>query len=84
LIQAVFSDGLTHVSMFIESFDARRHRKEIEIQFGATHSLARRRGEHWITVMGEVPVATLRRFAAALEAVPLSPARARAPVDSGP
>ncbi len=70
LVQAVFSDGLTHVSMFIESFDARRHRKEIQTQFGATHSLTRRNGEHWITVMGDVPATTLRRFADALERRP--------------
>jgi sigma-E factor negative regulatory protein RseB len=40
VLQAVYSDGLTHVSLFIEPFDAARHRKDLQAQFGATHSLA--------------------------------------------
>ncbi len=68
--QAVYSDGLTHVSLFIEPFDAARHRKELQAQFGATHSFAARRGEHWITVMGDVPPATLKQFFEALERRP--------------
>lgn len=68
--QAVYSDGLTHVSLFIEPFEASRHRKELQAQFGATHSLAARRGDHWITVMGDVPPATLKQFFEALERRP--------------
>lgn len=68
--QAVFSDGLTHVSVFIEPFDAQRHRQEILAKFGATHSLTGRRGDHWITAMGDVPAATLKRFIEALERRP--------------
>jgi sigma-E factor negative regulatory protein RseB len=68
--QAVYSDGLTHVSLFIEPFDALRHRKELQAQFGATHSMAARRGEHWITVMGDVPPATIKQFLDALERRP--------------
>ncbi|MDP3083944.1 MAG: MucB/RseB C-terminal domain-containing protein, partial [Rubrivivax sp.] len=67
VLQAVFSDGLTHVSLFIEAFDARRHRAPLHGQIGATGTLAQRRGEHWITVMGDVPPATLKLFADALE-----------------
>lgn len=70
VLQAVFSDGLTHVSLFIESFDPARHRKPLQAQFGATHSLALRRGEHWITAMGDVPEATLRAFVEGLERRP--------------
>ena len=68
--QAVFSDGLTHVSLFIEPLDAARHRKDLQAQFGATHSMSARRGEHWITVMGDVPAATLRHFLEAIERRP--------------
>lgn len=68
--QAVFSDGLTHVSLFIEAFDAARHRQEIRAQFGATHSLAGRKGDFWVTAMGDVPAGTLRRFVDALERRP--------------
>lgn len=70
VLQAVFSDGLTHVSLFIEPYDAGRHRKAIQAQFGATHSLAGRRGDFWITAMGDVPRGTLRQFFDALERRP--------------
>lgn len=70
VVQAVFSDGLTHVSVFIEPFDPARHRAEMRAQFGATHSLAGRRGDAWLTVMGDVPPATLKQLADALERRP--------------
>jgi sigma-E factor negative regulatory protein RseB len=67
VLQAVFSDGLTHVSVFIEPYRAERHRGEGQAQLGATHTVLRRLGEHWITAVGDVPAATLRLFADALE-----------------
>jgi sigma-E factor negative regulatory protein RseB len=70
VMQAVFSDGLTHVSLFVEPFDGARHGKRIQAQFGATHSLAQRRGEHWVTAMGDVPPATLRLFVDSLDRRP--------------
>jgi sigma-E factor negative regulatory protein RseB len=70
IVQAVFSDGLTHVSLFIEPFDAARHRKDLQAQFGATHSLAGRKGDAWVTAMGDVPAATLKQFFEALERRP--------------
>lgn len=66
-MQWVFSDGLASVSLFVEPFDAQRHTQESSAVVGATHSVNRRVGEHWLTVMGEVPANTLRRFALALE-----------------
>lgn len=68
--QAVFTDGLTHVSLFIEPFDPARHRKDIQAHFGATHSMTGRKGEFWITAMGDVPPATLRQFIEALRRRP--------------
>ena len=67
VLQAVFSDGLTHVSLFVEDFKPQRHRAEGSTQFGATSTLIQRHGEHWLTVVGDVPAATLKLFAAALE-----------------
>jgi len=67
VVQAVFTDGLTHVSLFIEPFDASRHRKDLSTQIGATHTLMLRRGDHWLTALGDVPLATLMRFAEAIE-----------------
>lgn len=66
-MQWVFSDGLASVSLFVEPFDVQRHTQETSATMGATNSVNRRVGDHWLTVMGEVPVATLRRFAVALE-----------------
>jgi sigma-E factor negative regulatory protein RseB len=67
MLQAVFSDGLTHVSVFMEPFDAERHRSEMHAKLGATNTVMRRAGEHWLTVVGDVPAAALQRFAEALE-----------------
>lgn len=67
VLQSVFSDGLTHVSLFVEPFKPDYHRKEIEAQQGATATRTQRRGEHWVTVVGDVPPATLKLFADALE-----------------
>ncbi len=67
MLQTVFSDGLTHVSLFIERFDAARHRKELQAQLGATATLMQRRGEYWLIAMGDVPPATLKRLLESLE-----------------
>lgn len=70
-MQWVFSDGLASVSLFVESFDARRHKVEGVMAMGATHALTRRMndksGEWWLTVIGEVPRDTLSAFAQGLE-----------------
>jgi sigma-E factor negative regulatory protein RseB len=68
VMQAVFTDGLTHVSVFVEPFQPERHRQELQAQRGATATLTARRDEHWwVTVVGDVPVPTLRLFADALD-----------------
>ena len=67
VLQAVFSDGLTHVSLFVESYKPLRHRTEMQVQHGATATLIQRRGEYWLTAVGDVPASTLKLFAAALE-----------------
>ena len=67
VLQAVFSDGLTHVSLFIEPFRPERHRVEAVQQLGATGTVARRHGEHWVTAVGDVPAATLVQLTGALE-----------------
>jgi sigma-E factor negative regulatory protein RseB len=67
VLQAIYSDGLTHVSLFIEPFDAARHRRAMLTAIGATHTLMRRQGDWWLTAVGDVPGATLRQFSGALE-----------------
>jgi sigma-E factor negative regulatory protein RseB len=63
VVQSIFSDGLTHVSVFIEPFNGKRHVREMVASVGATQTLMRRHGDSWITVVGDVPPATLRMFA---------------------
>lgn len=67
VLQAIYSDGLTYVSVFIERFDANRHQRSIRTAVGATQTLMRRHGDWWITVVGDVPPPTLLMFANALE-----------------
>jgi sigma-E factor negative regulatory protein RseB len=69
VLQAIFSDGLTHVSVFIEPYNAARH-KPVAASIGATHTLMNQQGDWWVTVMGDVPMATLKQFAGALERRP--------------
>jgi sigma-E factor negative regulatory protein RseB len=66
VLQAIYSDGLTHVSVFVEPLRGeRQHAGAAAV--GATNSLMQPVGSHWVTVMGDVPMATLKQFAAALE-----------------
>lgn len=69
MLQSVWSDGLTSVSIFIERFNARRHTRELQTSIGATHTLMRRLDQWWLTVMGDVPAPTLREFAKGIERV---------------
>lgn len=66
-VQWVFSDGLASVSIFIEPYDAQHHTEESVVVVGATHSVAKRLGVHWVTALGEVPRPTLERFIQMLE-----------------
>jgi sigma-E factor negative regulatory protein RseB len=68
VVQAVFSDGLTHVSLFVEPIDRTRHTRPLSTQVGATHTLMQPHGsDWWVTVMGDVPPHTLKQFYQALE-----------------
>ena len=67
VLQSIYSDGLTYVSVFIEPFDAERHLRPMQTSSGATQTMMRRFGDSWITLVGDVPMTTLRLFAGALE-----------------
>ncbi|MEO7886087.1 MAG: MucB/RseB C-terminal domain-containing protein [Polaromonas sp.] len=66
-LQWVFSDGLASVSIFVEPFDRQRHGQESSLSMGATQTITRQLDAYWVTVMGEVPMATLKLFASGLE-----------------
>ncbi len=67
VLQTIFSDGLTYVSLFIEPFDAQRHTRPMLASVGPTQTLMQPQGDWWVTVVGDVPPATLRMFAKGLE-----------------
>jgi sigma-E factor negative regulatory protein RseB len=64
--QAVFSDGLCAISIFVEPFE-RHSRKEGTGASGATRILVTRRGDYWITALGEAPLTTLQQFISAIK-----------------
>ena len=67
VLQAIWSDGITHVSVFIEPFQPQRQRSEGLTVIGATHTLTRRVNDMWLTAVGDVPPAALDQFVRALE-----------------
>lgn len=67
VLQTIFSDGLTYVSLFIEPFDPQRHTRPMLASVGPTQTLMQQQGDWWVTVVGDVPPATLRMFAKGLE-----------------
>jgi sigma-E factor negative regulatory protein RseB len=70
VLQSIWSDGITHVSLFIEPFQPQRHRSEGLTVIGATHTLTRRVNDMWLTAVGDVPPAALDQFVRALERKP--------------
>ena len=64
--QVVFSDGLSAISVFVEPVN-KSDRKEGVASSGATHILLKRSGDFWITLLGEVPLATLEQVASAIK-----------------
>ncbi len=68
VVQVVYSDGLTYVSLFIEPIGHMTQRQPLSSQLGATHTLMQAHdADWWVTVMGDVPPETLKRFHQALE-----------------
>jgi sigma-E factor negative regulatory protein RseB len=67
VLQTTYSDGLTHVSVFIEPYSPQHHARTLETSIGATHTVMVRQGDWWFTVVGDVPGATLHSFAKAFD-----------------
>ncbi|MES2048231.1 MAG: MucB/RseB C-terminal domain-containing protein [Pseudomonadota bacterium] len=68
VIQIIFSDGLSAISVFIEPDTASR--TEGSLQQGAMTLMGRRRGEFWLTVVGEVPFAAIKQVMNSIEFKP--------------
>ena len=66
-LQWIFSDGIASLSIFVEPLEPLRHAKEASFSMGATQTLTRQVAGFWLTLVGEVPMATLKLFADNLE-----------------
>lgn len=68
--QIVYSDGLAAISVFIEPLGG-PNQSPGEVQKGLINILAKEGGDHWLTVVGEVPSATIRQVADSVEFHPV-------------
>ena len=67
VMQAVFSDGLAAISVFIEPANAQDKAPDSAFAMGAISVQKRRLGNQQLLVMGDVPAAALKRFADGIE-----------------
>ncbi len=66
--QIVFSDGLAAISVFIEP--GSQSRTEGTRQQGAMNIVGKRHGDFWLTIVGEVPAAAVKKVANSIEYKP--------------
>ncbi|MCK9512638.1 MAG: MucB/RseB C-terminal domain-containing protein [Pigmentiphaga sp.] len=64
--QMVLTDGMAAISVFIEPYDPSLGQSDSMTAYGATSIYRGRKGEHWLTVLGEVPPRTVRAVADAI------------------
>lgn len=65
VVQLIFSDGLAGISVFVEPWSARH--EGLPLQQGSLNMLGKRHGKFWLTIVGEVPLVTIRQVAESLE-----------------
>ena len=63
--QIVYSDGLAAISIFIESAPP-PGAAEGDASKGPVNVVTRKHGEYWLTVVGDVPVASVKQMASAI------------------
>lgn len=61
LAQVVYSDGLAAISVFVEPIT--RSRTDGVAHQGAMSIVGKRQDDHWLTIVGEVPTATVQKVA---------------------
>jgi sigma-E factor negative regulatory protein RseB len=67
VLQTIYSDGLTYVSVFIEPFNSQHHTHAMTTAIGPTQTLMLQKSKWWVTLVGDVPLTTLQWFAKQLE-----------------
>ncbi len=63
LLQLVYSDGLSSVSVFIEKMNNKEQHLVGDFAMGAVHAYGVHRGDYYITVVGEAPALTVMQMA---------------------
>ncbi len=71
--QVVLSDGVAAISVFFESYLPSHEESAGAKEHGATSIFSRRLGDTWLTVMGEVPMATVTQVAEGISFEPHAP-----------
>ena len=71
VLQLVFSDGLAGISVFIEPWLPRL--EGLPLQQGSLNMLGKRHGKFWLTIVGEVPLVSIRQVVESLEFVASDP-----------
>lgn len=66
----IVSDGLAQVSVFVEAIDAETGGFEGESRMGSVNAYGRRMGDFQLTVVGEVPLATVTAIAQGISRLP--------------
>jgi sigma-E factor negative regulatory protein RseB len=69
--QLLYSDGLAGLSVFIEPWTPERVASPL--QLGALNMVGKRHGKFWLTIVGDVPMAAIRKVADAIEFAETSP-----------
>ena len=69
--QSLYSDGLAGLSVFIEPWTPERSASPL--QLGALNMVGKRHGKFWLTIVGDVPMAAIRKVADAIEFADISP-----------
>lgn len=69
--QLLYSDGLAALSVFIEPWSPERSGSPL--QLGALNMVGKRHGKFWLTIVGEAPMAAIRKVADSIEFAETSP-----------
>lgn len=69
--QRLYSDGLAGLSVFIEPWTPERSASPL--QLGALNMVGKRHGKFWLTIVGDVPMAAIRKVADGIEFADISP-----------
>jgi sigma-E factor negative regulatory protein RseB len=69
--QLLYSDGLAGLSVFIEPWTPERVASPLHL--GALNMVGKRHGKFWLTIVGDVPMAAIRKVADAIEFAETSP-----------